>query len=333
MSRENQQASIVSEEQLVPSAHRLIIKKNNQRVASDSNITNTLLKLVVGILRHHKLYKPVFLTATVPMSPPVTNKPYTKPPIEKQIRTLIKTLGYNEDQIAKMTFVSTFVATKLRQPWRVILSVLNRSLTRKESSWDTARLLILQILWGIVHSANLDYTSLIWDEFDWQAVDRTSRPSKMSKLIYTRFTKLIIDHFLSCNKSITRRSDAEMHSEGQDLPITKLINTKEESEKGKVVEEPKEKHVSPVKSRRGKGYMRLGDQKVNVPKVFKKNVLPRKQRSITFADNLVPQEYVAVELAKSVSIEDQRLQQHDIMTQLTIDRQIVTPPVLNSSGS
>ncbi|GJZ54324.1 hypothetical protein Tco_0609209, partial [Tanacetum coccineum] len=175
----------------------------------------------------------------------------------------------------------------LRQPWRAILSVLNRSLTGKDTSWDTARLPILQLLWGIVHSANLDFASLIWDEFEWQAVDITTKPTKMSKLLYTRFTKLIIDHFLSCNKNVPRRSDFEMHSEGQDLHLTKLINTikgtykfgmnipdtmindafkksarykyykakKAESEKAKSAEEPEEQHVSPVKSRQGKGYM------------------------------------------------------------------------------
>ncbi|GJV78705.1 hypothetical protein Tco_1514575 [Tanacetum coccineum] len=98
------------------------------------------------------------------------------------------------------------------------------SLTRKDLSWDTVRLPILQILWGIVHSANLDFESLIWDEFEWQTVDRSSRPSKMSKLLYTCFTKLIINHFLSCNKSIPRRSNSELHNAQDDQPITKLSN-------------------------------------------------------------------------------------------------------------
>nr|GEV81068.1 hypothetical protein [Tanacetum cinerariifolium] len=91
-----------------------------------------------------------------------------------------------------------------------------------------------------------------------------------------------------------------------------------EIDKAKAAEKPKEKHVSLVKSGRCKGYMRLGDQEVNVPNTFKKNDVPRKQRLITFADNLVPQEDVAAELAKSASIKEQRLQQQDIMTQLTI---------------
>ncbi|GKC53943.1 hypothetical protein Tco_1076688 [Tanacetum coccineum] len=67
MSRTNSQAKIISEEQLVPRANRLVIKKNNQRVASDSHITDTMLRFVVEILRHHKLYNQVSLTTTVPI--------------------------------------------------------------------------------------------------------------------------------------------------------------------------------------------------------------------------------------------------------------------------
>ncbi|GKE14707.1 hypothetical protein Tco_1422284 [Tanacetum coccineum] len=109
MSRANPCALIVSEVQLVPSANRLKITKNNQCVASDTNITDIMMTFVVGILRHHKLYKSVSLNATVPMPQPDSNKPYTKPPTENQILRFIMTLGYDEDPKAKMTFVSTFV--------------------------------------------------------------------------------------------------------------------------------------------------------------------------------------------------------------------------------
>ncbi|GJS96398.1 hypothetical protein Tco_0803366 [Tanacetum coccineum] len=116
------------------------------------------------------------------------------------------------------------VATRLHQPWRAILSVLKICLTGKDSSWDIVRIPILQILWGISHSANLDFASLIWDEFEWQIVERSSRPSKMSNLLYTPFTKLIIDYLLSLNKSISSRSDSKLHSSQDDHPITKLLS-------------------------------------------------------------------------------------------------------------
>ncbi|GKA64793.1 hypothetical protein Tco_0764500 [Tanacetum coccineum] len=154
------------------------------------------------------------LGASMPIPDP--NSTYTKPPSEIQILEFIKTLGYAKDPKTKTNAISKMVATILHQPWRAILSVLNRCLTGKDSSWDTVRLPILQILWGIVHSADLDFTSLIWDEFEWQTVERSSKPSKMSKLLYTRFTKLIIDYILSHNKSIPRRSDSKLHSSQDD---------------------------------------------------------------------------------------------------------------------
>ncbi|GKD76850.1 hypothetical protein Tco_1339471 [Tanacetum coccineum] len=182
------------------------------------------------------------------------------------------------------------VATRLYQPWRSILSVLNRSLKRKDLSSDTLRLLILQILWGIVHSANLDIASLIYDEFEWQSVERSSRPSNMSKLLYTRFTKLIINHFLSNNTSIPRRSSSKLHSSQDDQPITKLSNAvKGDYKFGMEIPDImiKEQHVSPVKSGRGKGFMCYVDQVVNVPNKPKKDVVLRKTRSLTIAEETI----------------------------------------------
>ncbi|GKB04736.1 hypothetical protein Tco_0832931 [Tanacetum coccineum] len=135
----------------------------------------------------------------------------------------------------------------------------------------------------------------------------------MSKLLYTRFTKLIIDYLLSLNKSIPYRSDSKLHILQDDHPITKLLSTtnceykfgmevldymisdaikkkagykyymakKVESEKAKIVDEPEEQHVSPIKSRRGKGFMCYGDQVTYVPNKLKKDVVPRETRSLT----------------------------------------------------
>ncbi|GJS53632.1 hypothetical protein Tco_0626994 [Tanacetum coccineum] len=58
------------------------------------------------------------------------------------------------------------------------------------------------------------------------------------------------------------------------------------------------------------------DNEANVPKMFKKDVVPRKTRSLTIA-----KETIEVELAKSISINEQRTQQRQ-RSQLTIDRQI-----------
>ncbi|GJV69571.1 hypothetical protein Tco_1485080 [Tanacetum coccineum] len=68
---------------------------------------------------------------------------------------------------------------------------------------------------------------------------------------------------------------------------------KDQSEEDNVEEEQEEQHVSPIERGRGKGYMCLGNQEVNVSNKPKKVVIvPRKQRTITIVDNLVEQETV-----------------------------------------
>ncbi|GJR06950.1 hypothetical protein Tco_0529934 [Tanacetum coccineum] len=153
-------------------------------------------------------------------------------------------------------------------------------LWEKDSSWDTARLPILRILCGIVHSANLDFASLIWNKFEWQSVERSSRPSNMSKLLY--------------NKSIPRRSSSKLHSSQDDQPITKLSNT--------------------VKGDYMFG-MEIPDTMImNVPNKLKKYVVPRETRSLTIAE-----ETVVGELAHSISIQEPRTQPRQ-RSQLTIDK-------------
>ncbi|GJT08559.1 RNA-directed DNA polymerase, eukaryota [Tanacetum coccineum] len=114
------------------------------------------------------------------MPPPDPNNIYIQPPSD------------DEDPETKMITISKMVATRNHQPWRDILSVLNRCLTGKD--------------------------------FKLGHIERSTRPLKMSKLLYTRFTKLIIDYILSHDKSIPRRSDSKLHSSQDDHPITKLLN-------------------------------------------------------------------------------------------------------------
>nr|GEY16978.1 hypothetical protein [Tanacetum cinerariifolium] len=141
----------------------------------------------------------------------------------------------------------------------------------------------------------------------------------MSKLLHIRFPKLIINYLLSLNKSIPRRSDSKLHSLQEDHPKTKFLNTtnsdykfrmdipnamisdaikkkvgykyymakKVKSKKAKIVDEPEEQHVSPIKSERGKGFMCYDDQVANVPNKLKKDVMTRKTISLTIVEEVV----------------------------------------------
>ncbi|GKF00258.1 hypothetical protein Tco_0023608, partial [Tanacetum coccineum] len=81
---------------------------------------------------------------------------------------------------------------------------------------------------------------------------------------------------------------------------------KGQSEEDNDEEESEEQVVSRAGRGRGKGYMCSGNQEVNVSSKPKKDVVPRKQRTITYADNILKTKDRVVLLAKSVSTEKQR---------------------------
>ncbi|GKF42158.1 hypothetical protein Tco_0125500, partial [Tanacetum coccineum] len=94
---------------------------------------------------------------------------------------------------------------------------------------------------------------------------------------------------------------------------TYYMAKKVEGEKAKIIDKPEEQHISSIKNRRGKGFMCYVDQVANVPNKHKKDVVPRKTRSLTIIE-----EAVVCELANSISIQELNSQQCR-RSQLTID--------------
>ncbi|GJW09451.1 hypothetical protein Tco_1575278 [Tanacetum coccineum] len=88
---------------------------------------------------------------------------------------------------------------------------------------------------------------------------------------------------------------------------------KKESANNKIVDEPNEQRASAVKCGIGKGFICYGNQVVNVPK---KDVVPRKTRSLTIVEEIVVGEH-----ANSISIQEPHTRQRR-RSQLTIDSQI-----------
>ncbi|GJS75859.1 hypothetical protein Tco_0725740 [Tanacetum coccineum] len=140
----------------------------------------------------------------------------------------------------------------------------------------------------------------------------------MSKLLYTYFTKLIIVYILSHNKSIPRKPDSKLHNSQDDNPITKLLSTTNGDYKfGMEVPDAMISDVIKKKaSGRGKGFMCYADQVEKVPNKLKKDVVPRKTRSLTIAE-----EAVVGELANYICIQEPRSQRRR-RNQLTIDSQL-----------
>ncbi|GJV72815.1 retrovirus-related pol polyprotein from transposon TNT 1-94 [Tanacetum coccineum] len=145
-------------------------------------------------------------------------------------------------------FVSRMGVNNLYQPWRAILSMINQCLTGKTSGYDRPRYPVLQMLWGIITSTNINYAELIWEEFV-QAIQtflndkaNLGSPTKKGKkdkphiIPYCRFTKLIICH-LGRAHNIHHRSASLFHLAEEDLRLA------EQGEKNKpaTAKQPKPK--------------------------------------------------------------------------------------------
>ncbi|GJT42315.1 hypothetical protein Tco_0951030 [Tanacetum coccineum] len=106
--------------------------------------------------------------------------------------------------------------------------MINQCLTSKTSVHDRPIYPVLQILWGIITSSNVDFVELIWEEFV-QAIqtfltDKANLGSPTKKgskdkphvIPYFRFTKLIIC-YLERNHNIHQRSTSLFHLTEENL--------------------------------------------------------------------------------------------------------------------
>ncbi|GJT70835.1 hypothetical protein Tco_1030121 [Tanacetum coccineum] len=155
--------------------------------------------------------------------------PFMKPPSGDAIMDFVNKLGYPQ----VIHFVSSMAVNHLYQPWRAILSMINQCLTGKTSGHDRPRYPVLQMLWGIITSTNVDFAELMWEEFV-QAIQtfltdkanlgspiKKGRKDKPHIIPYCRFTKLIIYH-LGRIHNIHKRSASPFHLAEEDLRLGNL---------------------------------------------------------------------------------------------------------------
>nr|GEX33893.1 putative reverse transcriptase domain-containing protein [Tanacetum cinerariifolium] len=92
-------------------------------------------------------------------------------------------------------------------------------LTRSTTGLDKLHLFRAHILWGMYYKKNVDYVELLWEDFTYQIDNRSHK--KQDKMYYPQFTKVIIHHFLTKDKTVPKRKKIGIHTSRDDY----LINT------------------------------------------------------------------------------------------------------------
>ncbi|GJZ26306.1 hypothetical protein Tco_0570559 [Tanacetum coccineum] len=212
-----------SDDQIIPFAARVPIGKSNfvldlQKKAYSFQLDETRFVLDANLLRK-----------ALEITPIDQAHQFVSPPSGDTIIDFVNELGYTE----KIHFVSRMAVNNLYQPWRAILSMINQCLTGKTSGFDRPRNLVLQMLWGIITSKNVDYAELMWEEFveamqtfltdkaNLSTVPQKGKKTKPHVIPYCRFTKLIICH-LGRTHNIHQRSASPFHLAEEDHRLGNL---------------------------------------------------------------------------------------------------------------
>ncbi|GKC55344.1 hypothetical protein Tco_1078089 [Tanacetum coccineum] len=188
---------------LVAPANRLKIGKSNLRLSSDLNSKEATLQVVYDVLKLTPFYKAFQITTDVPeiymqeemlqICPKLHDRQFEELPFEEEILTFLRDLGHSGEI---------------------------KCLSGKSTGYDSLRLSQAQILWGMYHKKNVDYAYLLWEDFVYQVENKNVKRS--NEMYYPRFTKVIVNFFMTKDQSIPRRNKVNWHFARDDYMFTMI---------------------------------------------------------------------------------------------------------------
>nr|GEX95128.1 hypothetical protein [Tanacetum cinerariifolium] len=137
--------------------------------------------------------------------PRLPGQTFDELPFIEEILAFLRFLRHS-GEIRKLTDVNI---NKLHQPWRSFAAIINKCLSGKSTGYDSLRLSHAQILWGLYHKQNVDFTYLLWEDFIYPVEHKHAK--KSNEMYYPRFTKVIVHYFMSKDHSIPRRNRVNWH--------------------------------------------------------------------------------------------------------------------------
>nr|GEU97249.1 hypothetical protein [Tanacetum cinerariifolium] len=108
----------------------------------------------------------------------------------------------------------------LHQPWRSFAAIINKCLSGKSTGYDSLRLSQAQILWGMYHKKNVDFAYLMWEDFVYQVKHKDAK--KSYEMYYPRFTKVVINFFMTKDPLILRKNKVNWYYVRDDQMFTTI---------------------------------------------------------------------------------------------------------------
>ncbi|GJX56958.1 hypothetical protein Tco_0286855 [Tanacetum coccineum] len=187
---------------LVAPADHLEFGKCNMRLKTGIKPKEATFQVVLDAFALTPFYQEFLITievpaiymqefwATVTICPKVPRQRFEEPPLEHDILSFLRDLGHSGD----IHYIIDMSIEYLHQPWRAIATIINKCLSGKDTAYEKICLSRAQIIWGMYNNKNIDYVYLLWEDFLFQVENKDTK--KTNKMLYPRFTKVIIDYFM-----------------------------------------------------------------------------------------------------------------------------------------
>nr|GEX50212.1 integrase, catalytic region, zinc finger, CCHC-type, peptidase aspartic, catalytic [Tanacetum cinerariifolium] len=176
----------------VAPADCLEFEKCNMRLDTNIKPKETTFQVVLDALALTPFYQAFLIIAEVPFCPKIPGHEFEDLPMKHNILSFIRDLRHSGDII----YLTDATADYLHQPWRAFATVINKCLSGKETRMDKIRL--------------------------FPVPDRKKEAKKINKISYPRFTKIIIDYFMSKDQSISRKNKMFWHTAQDDIMFTSM---------------------------------------------------------------------------------------------------------------
>ncbi|GJS82413.1 retrovirus-related pol polyprotein from transposon TNT 1-94 [Tanacetum coccineum] len=226
---------IALDDALVAHANRLKIGKSYQITADVPEIYMQEFWATATVHHHSIRFKMnnkkhimnlEYFIEMLQICPKLPYQQFKELPFEEAILTFLRELGHS-GEIKVITDVNV---NKLHQPWRSFVAVISKCLSGKSTGYDSLRLSQAQILWGMYHKKNTYYAYLMWEDFVYQVENKNVRRS--NEMYYPRFTKVIVNFFMTKDSSIPRRNRVNWHFSRDDPMFTtiKVVSRHEDTQ-------------------------------------------------------------------------------------------------------
>ncbi|GJS31215.1 hypothetical protein Tco_0491835 [Tanacetum coccineum] len=191
-----------TDEQILPRIRWVPIGKSNCYLDVEKSQSNPIYKIAVDILKHTNFFKAFTASSIIPtiyiqqfwdticydrtdgdykcqldeqwfnltkdtlrdalqITPVNNNKAFSSPPTQDTLINFVSGLGYPKE----VKHLSNVITNDMFQPWRELTTIINLCLTEKTSGFERPRAPLLQILWGVINRAHIDYAERVWEEF------------------------------------------------------------------------------------------------------------------------------------------------------------------------